>query len=128
MCMTSVVQAVGHDGPTLESVESHSMKISLFHNQRAGDSTSLSWIRELIETSGHEIVRVFDREAAFGELVDQRTELVVAAGGDGTVAAAARLLARHTIPLAILPLGTANNIAKALLGDASTEELVSCWD
>jgi diacylglycerol kinase family enzyme len=104
------------------------MRVSLFHNQRAGDSTSLSWIRELIETSGHEIVRVFDREAAFGELVDQRTELVVAAGGDGTVAAAARLLARHTIPLAILPLGTANNIAKALLGDASTEELVSCWD
>ena len=104
------------------------MRVSLFHNQRAGDSTSLSWIRELIETSGHEIVRVFDREAAFGELVDQRTELVVAAGGDGTVAAAARLLARHPIPLAILPLGTANNIAKALLGDASSEQLVSCWD
>jgi len=104
------------------------MRVSLFHNHRAGDSTSLSWIRELIETSGHELVRVFDREAAFGELVDQRTELVVAAGGDGTVAAAARLLAGHTIPLAILPLGTANNIAKALLGDASSEQLVASWD
>jgi diacylglycerol kinase family enzyme len=104
------------------------MRVSLFHNQKAGDSTSLSSICELIETSGHELVRVFDREAAFGELVDQRTELVVAAGGDGTVAAAARLLAGHTIPLAILPLGTANNIAKALLGDATSEQLVSCWD
>jgi diacylglycerol kinase (ATP) len=104
------------------------MRVSLFHNQKAGDSTSLSWIRQLIETSGHELVRVFDREAAFGELVDQRTELVVAAGGDGTVAAAARLLAGHTIPLAILPLGTANNVAKALLGDATSEQLVSCWD
>jgi diacylglycerol kinase (ATP) len=104
------------------------MRVSLFHNQKAGDSTSLSWIRELIETSGHELVRVFDREAAFGELVDQRTEIVVAAGGDGTVGAAARLLAGHTIPLAILPLGTANNIAKALLGDATSEQLVSCWD
>jgi diacylglycerol kinase (ATP) len=104
------------------------MRVSLFHNQKAGDNTSLSYVRELIETSGHELVRIFDREAVFGELVDQRTELVVAAGGDGTVAAAARLLAGHTIPLAILPLGTANNISKALQGDATTEHLVSCWD
>ena len=58
------------------------MRISLFHNQSAGDSTSLSWIRELIETSGHQIVRALDREAAVAELIDERTELVVAAGGD----------------------------------------------
>lgn len=104
------------------------MRISLFHNQRAGDNTSFSWIRELIETSGHQIVRVFDREAAFGELIDERTELVVAAGGDGTVAAAARLLAGKPIPLAVLPLGTANNIANALHSDAPSEQLVACWD
>jgi diacylglycerol kinase family enzyme len=103
------------------------MRISLFHNQSAGDATSLSWIRELIETSGHEIVRALDREAAVAELIDERTELVVAAGGDGTVAAAARMLAGKSTPLAVLPLGTANNIATALHANAPSEQLVACW-
>ena len=103
------------------------MRVSLFHNQTAGETTSLAWIRELIETSGHKVVRVFDREAAFGELIDDRTELVVAAGGDGTVAAAARLLAGKSIPLAILPLGTANNIARSVQPDVPGEQLVAGW-
>ncbi len=104
------------------------MKISLFHNQKAGDNTSLSSIQELIESSGHDLVRIFDRESVFGELSDDKTDLVVAAGGDGTVSAAARLLSGRSIPLAILPLGTANNIAKSLQGDRSNEQLVACWE
>jgi diacylglycerol kinase (ATP) len=104
------------------------MRVALFHNQKAGDNTSLEAIQELIESSGHELVRVFDRESAFGELADDRAELVVAAGGDGTVAAAARLMAGRTMPLAILPLGTANNIAKTLQGDTASEQLIACWD
>jgi diacylglycerol kinase family enzyme len=104
------------------------MKVSLFHNQKAGDNASLSWIKELIETSGHELIRVFDREAAIGELLDERTDLVVVAGGDGTVSSAARLLAGRPIPLAILPLGTANNIAKTLQGEATSEQLAASWD
>jgi diacylglycerol kinase (ATP) len=103
------------------------MKIALFHNQNAGDNTSLSSLQELIESSGHDLVRVFDRESAFGDLSDEKTDLVVAAGGDGTVSAAARLLSGRSIPMTILPIGTANNIAKSLQGDRSNEQLVACW-
>ena len=41
-------------------------------------------------------------------------DLVIVAGGDGTVARVARRLRKRNIPLAILPLGTANNIARSL--------------
>ncbi|HEY7355030.1 MAG TPA: diacylglycerol kinase family protein [Ktedonobacterales bacterium] len=41
-------------------------------------------------------------------------DLVVAAGGDGTIGAAATHLARSGLPLGILPLGTSNDFARAL--------------
>ena len=48
-------------------------------------------------------------------------ELVIAAGGDGTVTKTALTLSADDPPIAILPFGTANNIANALgvPGDAS---------
>jgi diacylglycerol kinase family enzyme len=44
----------------------------------------------------------------------QGYDLVVAAGGDGTVGAVASHLAGSELPLAILPLGTANDVARSL--------------
>src|SRR5690606_7135637 len=41
-------------------------------------------------------------------------DLVVAAGGDGTFGRVARRLVGSDRPLAILPLGTANNVARHL--------------
>jgi diacylglycerol kinase family enzyme len=58
-------------------------------------------------------------EADHGLLVTRRAvaagaRLVFAAGGDGTVRACAEALAGTGVPLAIVPLGTANLIARAL--------------
>jgi diacylglycerol kinase family enzyme len=52
---------------------------------------------------------------------------VVAAGGDGTVARAGRILAGGTIPLAILPMGTANNIASSLSIEGEPDQLIATW-
>lgn len=62
------------------------------------------------------------------QLAEEPAELVVAAGGDGTVAAVMHGIARRGVPLAILPSGTANNIARALGLDRPLESLIDAWD
>ncbi|AKF05505.1 diacylglycerol/lipid kinase family protein [Sandaracinus amylolyticus] len=56
--------------------------------------------------------------------LDRKPDLAVAAGGDGTVAATVRALVGRNVPLAIVRLGTANNIALTLGLDGSPEELL----
>jgi diacylglycerol kinase (ATP) len=103
------------------------MRVSLFYNPNAGDGVSLSQVHETLEQHGHELVQVVERRADSGRLLEVPCDLVVVAGGDGTVSAAARLLAGRRIPLAILPLGTANNIARSLGTDGSIEQVIRSW-
>ena len=62
------------------------------------------------------------------KLLQDPGDLLVAAGGDGTVRKVAIAAADAGVPFAALPIGTANNIAKTLglLGDA--RDLVRSWD
>ena len=53
---------------------------------------------------------------------------MLAAGGDGTVAKVACRLVDSGIPLSVLPLGTANNLARALGFVASPEEIITRLD
>lgn len=55
----------------------------------------------------------------------KKWDLVVVAGGDGTVARAARVLDCSETLLAILPIGTANNVARALGVSGDAEALIS---
>jgi YegS/Rv2252/BmrU family lipid kinase len=59
-------------------------------------------------TSGAELTGVLDRVAA------ERHDVVVVGGGDGTVSYAAGLLAGTDTVLGVLPLGTANDLARTL--------------
>jgi diacylglycerol kinase family enzyme len=61
----------------------------------------------------------------YKQTLRKRWDLVIVAGGDGTVARVARRLRNREIPLAILPIGTANNIARALGLDGDIETLIS---
>jgi diacylglycerol kinase (ATP) len=50
------------------------------------------------------------------------------AGGDGTVGKVARYLSGNRTPIAVLPMGTANNIAKTLgIAGKTLQELIKGW-
>jgi diacylglycerol kinase (ATP) len=49
----------------------------------------------------------------FDEAASSGAERVVVAGGDGSIAPAARACSRHEIPMAVIPAGTANDFARA---------------
>jgi hypothetical protein len=73
-------------------------------NEDAGRSLSDDTLRELVQQAGHTIVDLVTKASLRARPPHGNIDLVVAAGGDGTVKVAARLVAGATTPLAILPL------------------------
>ena len=72
-----------------------------------------------------EAVEPTDLESRLKQAIDHGTKRILVAGGDGTIATAAALVAKKDIELAILPGGTLNHFAKdhgipTDLGEAAT--------
>lgn len=103
------------------------MRVSVLYNEGAGRQVRLDRIRDLIAEHGHELVCVVEKLDEVERLLEGGPELVVAAGGDGTIGRAARTLARTGIPLAILPMGTANNIARSVGTSTHIDDVIGGW-
>src|SRR5690349_15998115 len=92
-----------------------SMDVTLVHNPSSGDENhDADRIRSRIEDAGHRPRYQSVLEEHWEDVLERQTDLVVVAGGDGTVGDVMRLLAGRATPLTILPAGTANNIAASL--------------
>ena len=100
------------------------MRIALLHNPAAGDSPSRRQLIRLIERHGHEVRYHSTKEKGDEEIRDEDVDLVLIAGGDGSTAKAFKLLGSK-VPFALLPVGTANNIACSLGIAGSHEEIVA---
>ena len=90
------------------------MRIVLVHNRKAGKGkVPKKDLHDMLEKAGYDIVRAKPGSQKFHEGLED-AKLVVAAGGDGAVTKVALALRSTDPPIAIVPLGTANNIARAL--------------
>jgi diacylglycerol kinase (ATP) len=91
------------------------MRATLMHNPQSGDRTpSGKKLARWIEKLGYRVRYQSTKKKEWAKALEDPGELVIVAGGDGTVTKVARHLLRSSTPVAILPLGSANNIARAL--------------
>lgn len=107
------------------------MRVTLIHNPGAGrtDKRGADELVELIEAAGHAVRYQSSKDDDWDEALEHPADLVVAAGGDGTVGRVARRMAGRNVPLSALPAGTANNIGRTLgLVGRTPEEIVRGWE
>jgi diacylglycerol kinase family enzyme len=89
----------------------HSSTLKAFLNAACGHAEAA---REAIAAAGYELeaVQPAEMEKCLRKAIDQGTNRILVAGGDGTIATAAALVAKTRTELAILPGGTLNHFAR----------------
>ena len=103
------------------------MKVALVHNPSAGDGDlEAGELRRMIEARGH-VVEEFEKESKdVRRAIESAPDILAIAGGDGTVGRAMTVCfsERCTTPIAVFPVGTANNIARSLGVDHPVDAIV----
>ena len=88
------------------------LRIALLANPESGDGVEAADVEQRLRAAGAtvESFAIGDELAATGSTPDR----VVVAGGDGSIGPAAAAAAAADLPLAVIPIGTANDFARAL--------------
>jgi diacylglycerol kinase (ATP) len=102
--------------------------LALIHNEAAGNgSHDRDWLVSLLSRAGYAVDYHRSKSPAIAAALNSTAELIAVAGGDGTVAKVTAQARSDGPPIAILPLGTANNLARALGLGLDIEALVTGW-
>lgn len=104
------------------------MRAILCHNPKSGDGDhSKTGLLDTLKRAGIEARYCDLKSGDLAAALRERADLIITAGGDGAVAKVIKAMPDRGVTLAILPLGTANNIAHSHKIAGSVEELVKGW-
>jgi len=104
------------------------VRVTLIHNPGAGDEqhSGKRILKELAD-AGYDARLQSTKKQPIEKALADPGDLVVVAGGDGSIKKVALAMAGRGIPMALLPIGTANNIAKSLGVLGSVSDLIAGW-
>src|SRR5688572_16963626 len=107
---------VALSGPDPPQKDANIVRVTLIHNPGAGedDQPSGTELQALIRKAGHDVRYQSADEKTWMSVLEEPADVIAVAGGDGTVGGIAKKLVGRRVPIAPLPLGTANNISKTL--------------
>ena len=106
------------------------MRVTLIYNPNAGSNQQPSEddLIGLIRKAGHTVFRRSSKDNDLEKALEEPGEVVIVAGGDGTIGKFAKKLIGKGPAIAVLPMGTANNIATTLgIMNRAIEELIAEW-
>src|SRR5947207_7501500 len=103
-------------------------RVTLIHNPTAGGGEhAAERLVAAIERAGYQVAYFSSKEVRIGRVLKRPCDIIAIAGGDGTIRKVAVRARPDGPPLTILPLGTANNIAKSLGVSGQPGRLAAGW-
>jgi diacylglycerol kinase (ATP) len=117
-----------HRGTLGEKRSYQLMRALLVHNPTAGTKGhDKGSIIDALHLAGIKVDYVSTKDDDLKRALKHACDFVVAAGGDGTIGYVFTHLADRSIPIGILPLGSANNVARSLGIAGTPAELAEQW-
>jgi diacylglycerol kinase (ATP) len=106
------------------------VRLILLHNPMSGDEEhGRHDLESLLEQAGHELVYRSLKDDDFAEGLSEPADLIVVAGGDGSVRKVFTALGEGPTTVTLFPIGSANNIARTLGYETDDPlRLVAGWE
>jgi diacylglycerol kinase (ATP) len=102
------------------------MRATLLHNPKAGRSDhDADDLTSLLREHGFDVTYASTKTPEYPDALHAPADLLVIAGGDGTVRKIMTRIEHRETPILILPLGTANNVARSLGLSREPQELLA---
>jgi diacylglycerol kinase family enzyme len=106
------------------------VRLTVLHNPKAGSGQGpdRKALLGIIREAGHDADYKSLKEKGWDEGLSEAGDAVIVAGGDGALGKVAKKLAGRGVPIAVIPTGTANNVATALgLAGVPFAQLAAGW-